>query len=312
MTIVVVGAPRSGTTALYKALCLHPDAAWISNWLARAPRVGSLAYLNRVASVAPRLRLRSWFGPGGSEAYSYMRARSAVERAFPAPVEGGPVFRQVGAAGPSDREPGTGPANPVRVGDLLRRLAGRTGGEVLVIKRVANNAVIPFLAEALPDATFVHVVRDGRAVCSSLNSVDWWPTYRLWWHENETTRTWAARGGDPMAACAGTWVAELLRTERHLANLDPARVLELRYETLTNRGPHSIREVGFAGGLSPSARWDEELARIRFPDRNERWRSQLSEQQQQVITERAGHDLVRLGYLDPPEPELESTSMVAE
>jgi len=33
--------------------------------------------------------------------------------------------------------------------------------------------VVPFLAEAFPDATFIHVVRDGRAVASSLLKTGW-------------------------------------------------------------------------------------------------------------------------------------------
>ncbi|MBV9253816.1 MAG: sulfotransferase, partial [Actinobacteria bacterium] len=35
--LFLVGAPRSGTSLLYKALCLHPDAAYISNWVNRFP-----------------------------------------------------------------------------------------------------------------------------------------------------------------------------------------------------------------------------------------------------------------------------------
>src|SRR6266511_4315156 len=53
--LFIVGAPRSGTSLLYKLLCLHPRAAWISNWGRRAPGQPALAMLNR---LAPRLRRR--------------------------------------------------------------------------------------------------------------------------------------------------------------------------------------------------------------------------------------------------------------
>ena len=52
--LFLVGVPRSGTTLLYKLLCLHPDAAYISNWMRTAPAVPALALANRAYATLRR------------------------------------------------------------------------------------------------------------------------------------------------------------------------------------------------------------------------------------------------------------------
>src|SRR6266542_5558719 len=94
--LFIVGAPRSGTSLLYKLLCLHPRAAWISNWARRAPGVPAVVLLNRLAPRMPATRRRTWFGSDGASAYVYGRPRALVERLFPMPVEGEPVYRHCG------------------------------------------------------------------------------------------------------------------------------------------------------------------------------------------------------------------------
>ena len=103
-TVFVVGPARSGTTLLYKALCLHPEVAYISNWRSRVPWLPGVTILNRVASRMPSMQRRVWFG-WGSNAYAYGRVRSIRDRLFPAPVEGEPVYTRAGVARPGGPVP---------------------------------------------------------------------------------------------------------------------------------------------------------------------------------------------------------------
>src|SRR5690242_1534708 len=140
--LFVVGAPRSGTSLAYRALSLHPQAAYISNWLARTPSWPVLSLLNRIPRALPGLRSKYWFGEE-SNAYVYGRHRPLSERLFPAPVEGGPVFDAFGIRGAG--------ANlaPERASALRRALAGPArygGGTTLVSKRIANNRSLAVLA----------------------------------------------------------------------------------------------------------------------------------------------------------------------
>ena len=87
----VLGAPRSGTSLLYKLLCLHPDTAWISNWYRRAPGAPVVALLNRLGPRLPATRRRVWFGADAGNAYVYGGRRPLADRLFPMPVEGEPI-----------------------------------------------------------------------------------------------------------------------------------------------------------------------------------------------------------------------------
>jgi hypothetical protein len=286
--VFLVGAPRSGTSLLYKALCLHPDAAWISNWVRLFPRLPQLALLNRAAPRAPELRRRVWFG-GGENAYVYGERRPLWERLFPMPVEGEPLYARAGVS-----ENGNGAAASVeqlRAAFAAVRKAG--GGTTVISKRVANNRRIPLLLEAFPDARFVEIIRDGRAVAASLSSVDWWADSVVWF-AGVTPRQWEAEGNDPWVLCARTWVEEVRATEAGLAVVRPERHRSLTYERLVADPEGVLEEVAaFAGLARGQSTW---LSGVRFADRSDAWRKRLDERAVATIEGVAGDDLRRLGY----------------
>lgn len=270
--LFLLGAPRSGTSLLYRALCLHPDAAWMSNWMRRFPASPRLAALDRVARALPRRRREVWF-PGGN-AYVYGRTRRVVERIFPQPVEGEPIFNAWGLPQALHEDP-----HPVTVQEALRILFRRirvwSGGEVVVNKRIANNLRIATLAAAFPGARFVELTRDGRAVAASLAAVDWWPDDPLWWWDGRTPRQWEAEGRDPWEACAREWVEDVTLLESSLGHLDDDRLLRLSYESLIQDPVDTLVSVATFAGLTPVRAWVSELRELDYPDRNERWRVDL-------------------------------------
>ena len=294
-TVFLVGAPRSGTSLVYKALCLHPEASYISNWVRRAPAVPQLAVLNRAATHLPDLRLKTWFG-GGDNAYVYGKKRAIWERAFPMPVEGEPLYERAGVG-----EEVNGSADFNRSADLerLRRSFGAVrragGGSTFVNKRVANNRRIPLLLDAFPDARFVEIVRDGRAVALSLANVDWWPDSVVWWC-GKTPRQWEADGGDPWELCAGTWVEELHATEDGLTKVPERQRLSISYEQLVRDPETTLAGVAVFAGLDPERPGRTWLDGVSFPDRNEAWRTRLDAAAIATIEAVEGDDLHRHGY----------------
>ena len=276
--VFLVGAPRSGTSLLYKALCLHPDVAWISNWVRRAPGLPQLAMLNRVAGRLPQTRRVAWFGADAANAYVYGRRRPLLLRVFPMPVEGEPVYRRCGI------EPDGGPAggsagrvDPRQVARLRRTFAALSrygGGRVLVSKRIANNQRIPLLVAAFPGAHFVHLIRDGRAVACSLARVDWWEDGVVWWYGG-TPRRWREEGGDPWELSALHWLRELASIESGLRAVPAGHQLTLRYEQLVAEPSRSLGEIASFAGVPDDRGWARELARLRFPNRNDTWRDRV-------------------------------------
>jgi hypothetical protein len=291
--VFLIGAPRSGTSLLYKALCLHPEVAWISNWARRLPGVPAVAALNRLARRRPSLQRDVWFAEGGANAYVYGRTRGLLERAFPQPVEGEPIYARCGlSASPSDDIDD----------DAVRRLrvaleAQRRwdGGRCLVTKRIANNRRIPQLLAAFPEARFVDILRDGRAVAYSLSRVDWWDETPLWWYGG-TPRDWAAEGGNPFELCARDWVEERGIIERGLADVPESQVLRLTYEGFVEEPVDTVAGVARFSGIGEDDAWLRRVAQLQYPNRNERWRADLDGDAALRIQAIQGDVLASYGY----------------
>lgn len=291
--IFLVGPARSGTSLLYKVLCLHEHASYVSNWTARFPRRPALASLNRVARRMPTLQRRVWFGSDAANAYVYGRRRPLRERIFPMPVEGEPVFAACGV--PASGEPLDPPGAAATLWRAVSRIGSASGGSVFVNKRIANIRRIPFLAETFPGARFVALVRDGRAVAMSLSAVDWWPDHHVEWYGGTPTQ-WAEAGGDPWELCARNWVEELEVMEAGLAQVAPDQVLRLTYEDLIEDPVPQLERIARFGGLEPTPEWRRRVGALSFPDRNERWRTSLDEEALSSVLRAQEPTLKEYGY----------------
>jgi omega-hydroxy-beta-dihydromenaquinone-9 sulfotransferase len=294
-TVFILGPARSGTTLLYKGLCLHPDVAFISNWSAHFPRLPVVAALNRAARRLPDRARHAWFG-GGSNAYVYGTSRRLVDRMFPAPVEGEPLYTRAGVerpGGPTPARVDPRSALPAAFG-AIRSLGT---GSCLVTKRIANNLRIPLLHQIFPNARFVVLVRDGRAVADSLSRVDWWDRSFVWWFGG-TPERWRAEGKDPWEMCARNWVEELAAIEEGLRSVPEPQVVRLRYEDLVAEPASGFQRVAELVGLPDDATWQASLAGLPISDKNDGWRTRLEQGVAERITEIQWRDLDRHGYVD--------------
>lgn len=292
--LFVVGAPRSGTSLVYRALALHPDAAWVNNYQRRLPSATALAALNRVAARRPRTRHAVWFGADGDNAYRYNSKRSLAERFFPQPVEGEPLFELCQVPEAYDGAPVT--ERQRRLPALLAKTTRRSGGRVLISKRIGHNRRIALLHKLIPQAKFLDVTRDGRAVAYSLSRVDWWPEMPVWWLQDKTPKQWAAEGNDPLELCARHWVEEVRTIETGLAEVPAEQVLRIRYEDLVADPDRVLGSVAAFVGLDPdNAQWRAELSKVSFPNKNAAWTAQLPPEQQAALAP-LNEQLTAMGY----------------
>jgi sulfotransferase family protein len=292
--LFIVGAPRSGTSLVYKALCLHPATGYISNWVRRYPGIPQLAVLNRAARLVPGIQRAVWFGKD-SNAYVYSWPRSVMKRAFPMPVEGGRLYARYGIPDPC--------GDPVRsvshdqvaaLRSCLYAIQRYGGGDCLVSKRIINNPWIGFLHEAFPQARFIEIIRDGRAVAYSLSRVEWWPTSVVWWYGHSPLR-WEQEGGDPWELCARHWVREVQAIEDGLAALPQESVFRIRYEHLVQDLVPVMRELARFVGLRNDVRWSQRLEQLQCL-RKEAWRHQLAPSDLAAIERIQAPTLRRRGY----------------
>lgn len=288
--VFILGPARSGTSLLYRLLALHPEVAFISNWNSRFPRVAAVGALQRATRSSRSLR-RQWFRPDGN-AYVYGRTRPLSERLVPAPVEGEPVFALAGI-----NEDGT-TRSPDAV-DALRnqiaRISRYTGGTFFVNKRVANNRRIALIHRAFPEAHFITITRDGRAVALSLSRVNWWQDSTVWW-AGETPTEWAGRGNDPWELCAGNWVHEIDAIDEGLSDIPKEQQTTITYEALVADPCEQLTRVAESIGLPLDDSWLDEVGSVPLPA-NDHWRTELSDSVVRTITDVQRTTLQRLGYI---------------
>lgn len=260
--LFILGAPRSGTALLYRILCLHPRAAWPNAYVGHVPSTPRLAALNRLARRTPDVRRTVWFGPGWDQVYPHRAGLSPRQRAFPQPVEGERFFARRGVV------PGVEEVGPrqQRLRRDVERLVRASGATMLVSKSTAHNRRIGLLDNLFPEARFVVVCRDGRAVARSLLTVDRWPDVHVWWWDG-TPRQWAEAGLDPVELAARHWVEEVRAIEEGLVGLPRKRVLRVTYEALTRSPLDVLSGVAVFSGLGDDPAWREELETVRFPHR---------------------------------------------
>ena len=287
----LVGAGRSGTTLLYKLLCLHPGVAYISNYENRfAAFPDGLA----AGAVAGRLeaKLHAWFNRGGN---AYFIDRPWLKKLFPTPHEGESVFGACGV--PLFPKPGERPdsATSRRLRRRFERLRRRAHADVFLSKRTANNRRIAYLAEIFPEARYVHLVRDGREVAQSLSAVEWWDGHTVWW--DGRTPPEIERAGEPrLAICARNWVRELEELRTQLTVVAPERLLELRFEELLRDPMVQLERVVEFLGLEFTPRYRAAIASLQLRPVRPRWGSEWNDQQLECVLRETQPLLRQLGY----------------
>lgn len=292
--VFLVGAGRSGTTLLYKILCLHADVAYISNYHTKAPGWFPAGLLLRLVAPFPTLKRIAWFEQSGNA--NSQGKRPWLRRIVPGPVEGESLYSGCGltAAPAQDSRLSQDTINCFR--RKLERVAEFSGAKVILSKRTANNQRLSLLREIVPEARFIHLIRDGRAVAYSLPKVRWWDRHRIWWAGCSPQKLVGA-GEDPLAISARNWVKDIHAVQSGLAGLPVKRVLELRYEELMADPVRQVRRVTDFLGLNFTPRFEAVLRSLDLKQRPAAWKKNWEEGQLETVT-REQHSLLRdLGYV---------------
>jgi hypothetical protein len=284
--IFIVGTGRCGSTAFHTLLARHPQTMWLSGFAEEFPDKPDW---NRRAVTAVRNPLvRAVFGkrikPGENYGFWYRHAYGFAEPG-----------RDLVA---TDVTP--------RVRKQLRRVFERmlspTHNRLLI--KLTGWSRIGFLNEIFPDAKFIHIVRDGRAVASSLMHISSWQ-WRGWygpysWRYGplspEDQATWE-ESGKSFAVLAGLqWRIHTRAIEAARQQLDTGRFLEVRYEDFCDQPIETYRRVLEFSELADSRKFDREIKEASILDMTNRWRGDLSAEQQSLLTNLLHRELLLYRY----------------
>jgi omega-hydroxy-beta-dihydromenaquinone-9 sulfotransferase len=185
---------------------------------------------------------------------------------------------------------------------VFERMLTRRRNRILI--KLTGWSRIGFLDEIFPDAQFIHIVRDGRAVASSYLHINEWQ-WRGWygpysWRYGplspEDQATWEA-SGKSFAALAGLqWRIHTRAIDAARGRIAPGRFLQVRYEDFCEQPLETCRRVVEFAGLERSPAFERHAATTRITDMSNRYRKDLSPAQQALLTDLLREDLVKYGY----------------
>ena len=298
--IFLIGSGRSGSSVLYEALAVHPELGWIPNYWERFPGLAIAALLPRVYDL-PLLRLIS-----RGEKKQRRSNISFVNRYLPTPGEpyalwsrwcGEKIRRDylVGVVASPDEK---------RLARAGVNWTLRAQGKKRFLAKFTGPSRIEYLRSIFPDALFIHLVRDGRVVSSSLLRTEFWQKggglERPWWGnglpegwEDE----WAKYDRSPLALAAMQWrtVMDICEQERRL--LAPGQYLEVKYEDFVVDPPGTANRIQSFCGLELSARVTDYVGQAdRYQNMNERHFQRMSPEELRVLEAILGECLERNGY----------------
>jgi hypothetical protein len=289
--VIIVGTGRCGSTVFHRLLATHPQLMWLSGLSVRYPT--KPAWNRWAVTAMDNPLLRRLFGERirPSEGYPFW---DAYAYGFSEPCRDllrtdvtARVKKQVRAA----LEPMLTP----RRNRLLVKITGWPR--------------IGFLNEIFEDARFIHIVRDGRAVASSLLHVQFW---RGWygpqgWRAGllspEDQATWESYDRSFTALAGLEWRIQMRAMEAARRVLDPKLFFEVKYEEFCQEPLETYRRVLEFAELPGSAELERQVEAASIKSTSNRWRDDLTTGQQAILDDLLREDLLQYGYGDPARAE---------
>ena len=282
--IFVVGVGRSGSSIFHQMFAEHPDLLWLSSLCDRFPFHPGIhrALMRSIDLPLLGSLLKRRFEP--EECYVFWNHHCLGFRQ---------PFRDLLA---SD------------VSELNRRQVHRIMGSLPVGRRqrllykITGWPRIGFLHELFPDARFIHVYRDGRAVANSLLAVDFWqgwhgPPQWRWGELSPSQRAEWERHGKSFVALAGIQWKLLMDATADAASRIPAgQYMGIRYEEFVTDPVGNFRQVVEFCGLDWSPRFERAVASYTLETANGKWREDLTADQQAILQAVLSESLAKYGY----------------
>ena len=301
----VLGTGRCGSTLLHEVISRHPDVGFVSN-------------------VEDRLPIPAAAGRWNNELYRYVPERFTRKGGLRyAPSEG---YRLL------DREVSPMLSTPFR--DLLAEdvtpwLSARTlrffegrariQAKPLFLHKFTGWPRSGFLHRILPDARFVHVIRDGRAVANSFLQMPWWRGYlgpEGWgWGPlpEEYERIWEDSGRSFAVLAGLEWRILMEAFEAARALVPDGQWMDIRYEDFVAEPRERMGQVLEFLNLRWTPAFESGFRKYRFdPSRNDAYRTDLGIHDVALLDAALCPLLQRYTYVEPQRRKTEGSHPAAE
>jgi len=286
--ILCFGTGRGGTTVFLRVLSEHPELAWFSNFTHRFHHKAffPLAFLSR---------LRDFPGLGDAIPYDW--------KIRPKPREANKLYRAMTGGkflqpAPLGREDAREQLETWR--DAVKSHL-RWHGKKRFVNKHTGFPRCEFFSEIFPDARFIHVMRDGRAVANSLLNVPWWDGTiegSWWWGDmpEEDEKAFVDSGRMPVVLGGLVWKTLMRHNERELKDVAENQKFEVNYTQFVADPLAMMERVREYCELAPSKRFDDRIRRIKIHNADDKWSRDLDEDQKRALHKVIGEDLTHFGF----------------
>jgi Sulfotransferase family len=288
--VFVIGTGRCGSTLVQELLCRHPEVGFLSNLEDRAPFLPAAAgrFNNQLyRRVAPSLTRKGRLRYAPSEGYRVL-ARSISPMVTDS-------FRDLVA----------GDAMPW-VADRFRAFfteRARVQSKPVFLHKYTGWPRTGFVREVFPEARFINVTRDGRAVVASAMRTSWWKGHmgpEAWqWGPLPPAYAadWEASGYSFPVLAAQGWKI-LMDAYAAARDLVPGeRWLDVRFEDVLADPDARFKEMLAFMGLDEHPALHAALARIALSaDRQREYRRQLDPASLALVERSLAGHLSAWGY----------------
>jgi omega-hydroxy-beta-dihydromenaquinone-9 sulfotransferase len=282
--IIIVGSGRCGSSVFHRLLSKHPGVAWLPGAVcSRFPRNPGLHNLFTRGLDYPILGKLLERAKAG-ECYPFWEHQC---RGFSKP------YRDLVASDVTERA-------RRRVREAASKIT--TGKRDRLLIKISGWPRIGFLSEIFEDAKFVHLVRDGRAVANSLLNVYFWEGWRgpeNWsWGELSPAHKeeWDRHGQSFVVLAAIQWKILMDAMESAKTSLNKDSFLELKYEDLCSDPLDTFRTVTEFCELKWTAEFEREIGKRELRNTNDKFKQDLTAQQQRDLEEVLGDYLRKYDY----------------
>lgn len=287
--VFLIGTGRCGSSLVHEVVAQHQEVGFLSNVEDRTSGPAVLGRWNGPLfrrlppTVTAKGRIR--FAP--SEGYRILDRR--VSPAISTPV------RDLTAAD----------ATPWLAGRVRRFFEGRARvqGAPVFVHKFTGWPRAGFLDAVFPEARFVHVIRDGRAVANSLLQMPWWQGYAgpaTWsWGPLPASyqREWETSGRSFPVLAALEWKLLMDAFDEAKGVVPADRWLDVRYEDLIHDPRATMKGLLEFAGLPWTPAFEDRLGRYRFdPARTDSFRRDLGAEDREAMERSVLERLLRLGY----------------
>jgi hypothetical protein len=283
--IFIIGTGRCGSTLMHRMFTHHPNVAYLSGCCKLRP---DLPGLN---GLVMRLIDMPVFG-------SFVRRRFQPAEhwgfwehyinGFSAP------FRDL-------RSDDVRLNEKKRIIPVLERMLTKKRSRMLI--KFVGWPRTSFLAEIFPDALFIHLYRDGRAVANSYLNVGFWggwggPQQWRWGAlASNLQDEWCRYDKSFVVLAAIQWKILMDSIEEAKKSLSSGQFMDVRYEHFVADPLEAFKEILSFCGLEYPDEFRATLRRFEVENRNDKWRKDLTTRQQAMLEDCVRDHLVRYGYV---------------